>query len=363
MVSPILVATMIGLAMNQPVSEPFGKIGDKPVTRYVLKNKNGVTVKIMDYGAIVTDWVIPDAKGKPIDIALGFDDLEGYLKGHPYFGSNAGRVANRIAKARFTLDGKEYQLAANNGPNALHGGLKGFDKQFWKATPDKDKNSVTFEYKSPDGEEGYPGNLDVAITYTLEDDNGLKIDYRAVTDKATPINLAHHSYFNLNGNGSGDILGHTLKLAASQYTPVDDTLIPTGKVDPVKGTPLDFTEPKTIGARIGELKGTPGGYDHNFVVDRTAEDGKGLKSIATVSAPSGLSLEVLSTEPAVQFYTGNFLDGSNIGKGKAVYGKNAGFCLEPQHYPDSINQPQFPSVVLKPGDTYRQTTVFRVTAK
>lgn len=362
MVSPLLAATLIGLSMNQVTTEPFGTFEGKPVTRFTLKNKNNVVVKIMDYGAIVTDWIVPDAQGKAIDIALGFDNLEGYLKGHPYFGSNAGRVANRIAKARFTLDGKEYKLAANNGPNALHGGLKGFDKVVWKANPSQDKPAITFTYRSPDGEEGYPGNLDVAITYTLEDDNGLKIDYKATTDKATPINLAHHSYFNLNGHGSGDILGHTVELAASQYTPVDDTLIPTGKIEPVKGTPLDFTQPKTIGERIGELKGTPGGYDHNFVVDREKGD-QSLKSIAKVRANSGLTLEVLSTEPGVQFYTGNFLDGTNVGKGQAVYRKNGGFCLEPQHYPDSINQPSFPSVVLKPGETYKQTTVFRVTAK
>jgi len=362
MVSTLFAVTLIGIGMNQVKTEPFGKIGDQAVSRYVLQNKNGVVVKITDYGAIVTDWIIPDGKGKSIDVALGFDTLEGYLKGHPYFGSNAGRVANRIAKAKFSLDGKEYKLAANNGPNALHGGLKGFDKVVWKAKPSSEGNTVSFTYKSPDGEEGYPGNLDVTITYTLEDDNGLKIDYSAVTDKATPINLAHHSYFNLNGHNSGDILGHTVQLAASKYTPVDDTLIPTGKIDPVQGTPLDFTKAEKIGARIKELKGEPGGYDHNFVVDREPGD-KGLKSVAKVSADSGLTLEVLSTEPGVQFYTGNFLDGTNIGKGNAVYKKNNGFCLEPQHFPDSINQPNFPSVVLKPGETYRQTTVFRITGK
>jgi len=362
MVSALFAASLIGLSMNQVSSESFGKVGDAQVTRYTLKNKNGVTVRIMDYGAIITDWIVPAANGKLIDIALGFDSIDGYLKGHPYFGSNAGRVGNRIAKATFTLDGKTYKLAANNGPNALHGGLKGFDKVFWKGTPVEGKNAVNFKYRSPDGEEGYPGNLDVSLTYTLEEDNGLKLEFNATTDKATPINLAHHSYFNLNGHNSGNVLGHTVKLGASRYTPVDDTLIPTGKLDPVKGTPLDFTSPKKIGDRIKDLKGDPVGYDHNFVIDREEGD-KSLKSAAVVTGDSGLELEVLSTEPGVQFYTGNFLDATNTGKGGFVYKQYGGFCLEPQHFPDSINQPAFPSVVLRPGETYRQTTVYRVTAK
>lgn len=356
----IFLVSLTGLSMNQITSEPFGKIGDTVVQRHTLKNKNGVVVKIMDYGAIVTDWIVPDAKGNKIDIALGFDTLEDYLKGHPYFGSNAGRVGNRIAKATFKLEGKTYQLAKNNGPNALHGGLKGFDKVLWKATPVEGKTAINFKYKSPDGEEGYPGNLDVSLTYTLEEDNGLKLEFSATTDKATPINLAHHSYFNLNGHNSGDILGHTVRLDADNYTPVDDTLIPTGKIETVKDTPLDFTTPQKIGARFAELKGEPVGYDHNFVVNRPVGD-KSLKVAAVVRGDSGLQLRVLSTEPGVQFYTGNFLDGSNKGKGGAVYKKHGGFCLEPQHFPDSINQPTFPSVVLSPGETYHQTTIFRVT--
>ncbi len=356
----ILFASLMGLSMNQITSEPFGKIGDTVVNRHTLKNKNGVVVKIMDYGAIITDWIVSDAKGNKIDIALGFDTLEDYLKGHPYFGSNAGRVGNRIAKATFKLEGKTYQLAKNNGPNALHGGLKGFDKVLWKATPVEGKTAILFKYKSPDGEEGYPGNLDVSITYTLEEDNGLKLEFSATTDKATPINLAHHSYFNLNGHSSGDILGHTIRLSADNYTPVDETLIPIGKIETVKGTPLDFTTPQKIGARFNELKGEPTGYDHNFVVNRPEGD-KTLKVAAVVRADSGLQLRVLSTEPGVQFYTGNFLDGTNKGKGGAVYKKHGGFCLEPQHFPDSINQPNFPTVVLHPGETYSQTTIFRVT--
>jgi aldose 1-epimerase len=306
---------------------------------------------------------VPDNKGKIGDVILGFDTLKGYLDGHPYFGSNAGRVANRIAKGRFALDGKEYKLATNNGPNSLHGGLKGFDKVVWHAGPaSADGPSVVFNYRSPDGEEGYPGNLDVSILYTLTHSNELRVVYRAVTDKPTPVNLAHHSYFNLAGPASGDVLGHEVTIFADKYTPVDETLIPTGKIESVKGTPLDFTTPHTIGERIGELKGDPGGYDHNFVL--RSGGSKTPELAARVYEPkSGRVLEVLTTEPGLQFYTGNFLDGKLTGRGGVVYKKHAGFCMEAQHFPDAVNRPEFPSVILKPGQTYTQTTVYRFSTK
>lgn len=342
----------------------FGKTSDgTAVDLYVLTNAKGVTAKVMTYGAILTELHVPDRDGKPDDVVLGFDDLGGYLAGHPYFGATVGRVANRIARGRFTLDGKEYRLAVNNGPNALHGGRKGFDKVVWEAEPAeaKDGVAVRFRYRSPDGEEGYPGNLSAAVTYTLTDDNALRLDYTATTDKPTPVNLTNHSYFNLAGPRAGDILGHELMLAADKYTPVDDTLIPTGEVRPVRGTPLDFTTPTTIGSRIDQLKGEPGGYDHNFVL---RGGGKQPALAARVREPkTGRVLEMFTTEPGVQFYTGNFLDGTVKGKGGVVYGKHAGFCLEAQHYPDSVNHPDFPSTILKPGQTYTQTTVYQFSAK
>ncbi len=347
-------------------SGPYGKTPDgTPVQLYTLNNSSGMMAKVMTYGAILTELHAPDRNGRSGDVVLGFDSLQGYLAGHPYFGANVGRVANRIAGGRFTLDGKEYKLAANNGPNTLHGGLKGFDKVVWKAgnalaTPDG--ATVSFTYRSRDGEEGFPGNLTATVTYTLTDNNELRVTYAATTDKATPVNLAHHSYFNLAGPAAGDVLGHEVTLFADKYTPVDDTLIPTGKVAPVKGTPLDFTTPHTIGERIGELKGEPGGYDHNFVLR-----GGGSKEpvlAARVSEPkSGRVMEVLTTEPGLQFYTGNFLDGTLKGKGGVVYKKHAGFCLEAQHFPDSVNRPEFPSVILRPGQTYTQTTVYRFSTK
>jgi aldose 1-epimerase len=342
---------------------PFGKTPDgTPVELYVLRNANGMTAKIMTYGAILTELDVPDKNGKLGDVVLGFDDLKGYLAGHPYFGAIVGRVANRIAKGKFTLDGKEYKLATNNGPNALHGGLKGFDKVVWKAEPRNlgDSLSVQLTYRSPDGEEGYPGNLTAVVTYTLTDKNELKIDYKATTDKATPVNLSNHTYFNLAGPGSGDILDHELMLAADTYTPVDDTLIPTGEIKPVKGTPLDFTKPETIGARIDQLKGEPRGYDHNFVLN---SGGKSLALTAHVVEPkTGRVMEMYTTEPGVQFYTGNFLDGSIKGRG-GVYKKHQGFCLEAQHFPDSVNHDNFPPVILRPGKTYTQTTVYKFSTK
>jgi aldose 1-epimerase len=340
----------------------FGKTPDgTAVEKYVLSNGK-MTVNVITYGAIVTEIDVPDRNGKIADVVLGFDKLEGYLGGHPYFGAATGRVANRIAKAKFTLDGKEYKLAANNGPNTLHGGLKAFDKVVWKATDVSGPAgpAVKMSYLSPDGEEGFPGNLSVDITYTVTPANELRIDYKATTDKATPVNITNHSYFNLAGPAAGSILGHEMMLAADLYTPVDDTLMPTGETTSVLGTPLDFTRPATLGSRIGELKGEPGGYDHNYVL---RSGGKELALAARVTEPvSGRVLEMFTTEPAVQLYTANFLDGTLKGKGGVIYKKQQAFCLEAQHYPDSVNQPKFPSTILRPGSTYTQTTTYKFSA-
>jgi aldose 1-epimerase len=307
---------------------------------------------------------VPDKNGHLTDVTLGFDDLAGYQsKGNPYFGCTVGRVANRIAKGKFKVDGKEYTTATNNGANSLHGGIKGFDKVVWDAVPGYAADGspcVTFSYVSKDGDEGYPGTLTMKVVYTLTSD-AVKIDYTATTDKTTPINLTNHAYFNLAGPESGSILNHKVTLFASKYTPVDDTLIPTGKIDPVKGLPLDFTEEHKIGKRIDKMTGDPGGYDHNFVLD-----GKGPAPFlaARVEDPkSDRVMEVWTTEPGIQFYTGNFLDGSVKGKGGVVYKKHQGFCLETQKFPDSVNQPNFPSSLLAPGQTYTQTTIYKFSAK
>ena len=341
----------------------FGKTPEgTPVEKYVLSNGK-MTVKVITYGAIITEIDVPDRNGKVADVVLGFDSLEGYLGSHPYFGAATGRVANRIAKAKFTLDGKEYKLAANNGPNTLHGGLKGFDKVVWKASDVSGPAgpAVKMSYLSPDGEEGFPGNLSVSVTYTVTADNELRIDYSATTDKATPVNITNHSYFNLAGPGAGSILGHEVMLEADLYTPVDDTLIPTGETTSVQGTPLDFTRPATLGSRIGELKGEPGGYDHNYVL---RGGGKALTLAARVTEPeSGRVLEMFTSEPAVQLYTANFLDGTLKGKQGVIYKKQQAFCLEAQHYPDSANQPKFPSTILRPGSTYTQTTIYKFSTR
>jgi aldose 1-epimerase len=337
----------------------FGKTPDgTSVELYVLTNGK-VTAKVMTYGAILTELIVPDRHGKPGDVVLGFDDLAGYLAGHPYFGATTGRVANRIAKGQFTLDGKDYQLAVNNPPNSLHGGLKAFDKVVWKAqdVSGPDGPAVRFTYVSPDGEEGFPGNLSVSVTYTVTADQAIRIDYSATTDKATQVNLTNHSYFNLAGPASGNILGHELTLAADQYTPGDDTMIPTGEIKPVKGTPLDFTTPTKIGAHFAEIPGSPGGYDHNYVL---RGGGKSLALGAKVSDPaSGRVLEMFTTEPGVQFYTANFLDGSIKGKGSVAYKKNQAFCLEAQHFPDSVHHANFPTTILRPGEKYTQTTIYK----
>jgi aldose 1-epimerase len=343
--------------------ESFGKTADgQEVELYTLTNSNGVEAKITTYGAIVVSLKVPDRDGKFDDIVLGFDTLDGYLKGHPYFGAIIGRYGNRIGKAKFTLNGVEYKLAANNGENTLHGGIKGFDKVVWKAKPLSGKEGVGLEmtYLSKDGEEGFPGNLSVKVVYTLTDHDELKIEYQATTDKDTVVNLSSHSYFNLAGQGNGDILNHQITLNADRFTPVDAGLIPTGELRNVKGTPFDFTQPTAIGARVGQdeeqLKlGT--GYDHNWVLNGKAGS---LRLAARATEPStGRVLEVSTTEPGIQFYIGNFLDGSLTGKGGKVYKRRYGFCLETQHFPDSPNQAAFPSTVLKKGDRYQTTTVLK----
>ena len=342
---------------------PFGKLPDgRAVDLFTLTNSKGMVAKITNYGAIVVALIVPDRAGHLDDVVLGYDNLDGYIAKSPFFGAIVGRYGNRIAKGQFALDGKTYTLARNDHANHLHGGVVGFDKVLWSATPVTGKKSVGLElrYLSKDGEEGYPGNLTVAITYTLTDDNKLKIDYVATTDKTTVANITHHGYFNLDGAGSGDILGEELLINADRFTPVDRGLIPTGELRPVKGTPLDFTQPTAIGARINnqdeQLK-NGGGYDHNWVLNRT---GAGLSLAAKLTSPkTGRVMEVLTTEPGLQFYSGNFLDGSITGKGGKVYARRSGLCLETQHFPDSPNQPSFPSTVLKPGETYKTTTVFR----
>lgn len=330
------------------------------VDLYTLVNDTGLTIKITNYGGIILSIFAPDRDGKVGDVILGFDALAGCLQRHPYFGAIVGRYANRIAQGKFTLNGVEYTLVQNNGPNHLHGGLRGFDKMVWQAEPFQIEDGVglTLTYRSVDGEEGYPGTLDVQVVYTLTNDQSLKIDYTATTDQDTVINLTNHTYFNLAG--SGDILGHEMMLNADHFTPVDETLIPTGELRPVKGTPMDFTEPTPIGARIDqadEQLNFGGGYDHNWVLNDP--DGS-LTLAATVYEPtSGRLLETYTTQPGVQFYTGNFLDGTWVGKGDQAIHKRTGFCLETQHFPDSPNQPAFPSTMLKPGETYAQTTIYR----
>jgi aldose 1-epimerase len=344
---------------------PFGHVDGKEVFLYTLRNASGMEARITNYGGILVSLTVPDRLNKPGDVVLGYDSLSSYVKATPYFGAIVGRYGNRIGKAHFTLDGKEYALKANDGPNTLHGGLKGFDKVVWDAdesTP-ATKASLVLSYVSRDGEEGYPGNLKASVVYTLTDSNELRIDYAATTDMPTVLNLTHHSYFNLAGPGSGDILSHELTLNADRFTPIDSGLITTGALEPVEGTPMDFRTPTAIGARIGTMDDQlkfGRGYDHNWVLNRT---GDGLSLAARVAEKtSGRVMEVWTTQPGVQFYSGNFLDGSNIGKGGKAYAYRTGFCLETQHFPDSPNKPSFPSTVLRPGENFASTTVYKFSA-
>ena len=335
---------------------------------YTLSNSNGMKVKVTNFGAIVTSIVVPDRDGKFSDIALGYDQLEDYINAvdKPYFGAIVGRYGNRIAKGEFTLDGESYSLAVNNPPNHLHGGVIGFDKVVWdaKLTRGPEWQGVELKYLAKDMEEGYPGNLSITVTYKLTSANELSVDYHATTDKATPVNLTQHTYFNLKGEGEGTILDHELMINAKRYTPVDSTLIPTGELAPVQGTPFDFTSSKTIGRDIGEEDTQLEyglGFDHNFVLDR---DSDGLSHAATVYEPaSGREMVIHTTEPGIQFYCGNFLDGRLIGKAGKPYIHRGGFCLETQHYPDSPNQKGFPSCILRPDGVYQTTTVFTFNVK
>lgn len=359
------LAGLSTIAVGEVQVTDFGTTKNgEPVKLFTLRNDNGVVAKLSSRGATLTEWHVPDKKGDMADIVLGFDDVAGYESDdNQYFGTTTGRVANRIANAKFTIDGREYSLAKNDGANALHGGIeRSLDKVVWQGEAfEKDgAQGVVFQYTSPDGEEGYPGNLNIQVTYTLTDDNALRIDYRATTDQATPVNLTNHSYFNLSGAGSTTNLNHEVMIAADHYTPVDDALIPTGEIAPVEGTPLDFREFHAIGERIDSLGDGPGaGYDHNFVLNN--QDGD-LALAAKVRDPqSGRILSVFTTEPGVQFYGGNFLKGQRGKQGK-TYPYRSAFCLETQHYPNSVNQPSFPSIVLHPGEEYTHTCVYQVTA-
>jgi len=364
MIEMLLLATM---AVTQ---SSFGRMPDgTTVDLFTLTNPHGVEVRLITYGAVIVSLKTPDRRGQFADIVTGFDTLDGYLTRSRFFGAVAGRYANRIANARFTLDGRVYELAANNGKNHLHGGRRGFDKVVWKGSPFQrgDEVGVVLTHVSPDGDEGYPGTLNVSVTYTLTARNELIIDYRATTDKATPINLTNHSYFNLAGDGQGDILRHLLTIDADRYTPTDETQIPTGELAPVAGTPFDFRTPTPIGARIDandEQIRRGHGYDHNFALNGStapppADVGERSHHAARAVDPSsGRTLDVATTEPGVQFYTGNNLDGTAIGKNGHVYGRRTSFCLETQHFPDSPNHPIFPSTILRPGQQFQSRTIF-----
>ncbi len=338
---------------------PFGKMKDgTPISLYTMTNGKGGTMKVMNYGGIIVSLVVPSKDGKTVDVILGYDSLAAYEKNNPFFGALVGRYGNRIAKAKFTLDGKEYSLVKNNNGNHLHGGTKGFDKVFWNIEEIPAKNGVALKlsYLSKDMEEGYPGNLQTEVIYTLTEDNTVKFDFKATTDKKTIVNLTQHTYFNLNG-GKSDILSHEIALNADRFVAIDETLIPTGELKEVANTPFDFRTPAPIGSRINakdQQVEFGRGYDHTWVIN-----GEGLKQTAVVyDSTSGIEMKVYTTEPGVQFYTGNFLNGSLTGKNNTVYAQRTGFCLETQHFPDSPNKSDFPSVVLNPGETYSSQTTY-----
>ena len=360
----LAVVSIAGIAAAEQgiAKKPFGTVEGVPVDLYTLTNPRGMQVSITNYGAIVVSLLVPDRQGKLGDVVLGYDRVEQYVKDSPYFGAIVGRYGNRIAKGRFSLDGKQYTLAQNNHGNHLHGGLKGFDKAVWKAEETRPKKGLglRLSYLSKDGEEGYPGNLSATVTYVLTDRNELAIQYRATSDQPTPVNLTNHSYFNLAGQGSGDILGHELTLNADRFTPVDKGLIPSGELRPVQGTPFDFRQPTAIGKRIAQADEQlqfGGGYDHNFVLNK--EDGDFALAARVHDPASDRVMEIFTKEPGIQFYSGNFLDGSNVGKGEKPYKHRYGFCLETQHFPDSPNQSTFPSTILRPGQPYATTTIYR----
>jgi aldose 1-epimerase len=348
-------------------TQPLGTHDGRPITLYKLTNAHGVEVHAMNYGGIILSIRVPDRKGQFADVVLGHDTLEGYIPNPPYIGAIIGRYGNRIANGTFVLDGKTYTLPKNDGPNTLHGGTdKTFNKVVWEGEALKGKTGVALTYLSHDGDDGFPGNLKVKVTYTLTEENALVIDYEATTDKSTPINLTQHSYFNLAGEGNGDILNQEMMINADRFTPVDKNLIPSGELRPVKGTPFDFTASTKIGARIDDAYEQivlGHGYDHNFVLNRKPGD-KGLVLAARAYDPSsGRVLEVSTTQPGVQFYTGNFLDGTVTGKQGHVYKRRYAFCLETQHFPDSPNHPDFPTTILKPGETFKSQTVFKFSTK
>jgi aldose 1-epimerase len=335
----------------------WGEVDEKKVYLFTLENDNGTIVTITNYGGTVTSFVTPDKNGNKSSIIVGFDSLQPYLQQPPYFGALIGRYGNRIGDAKFSLEGTTYKLAANNGKNHLHGGIKGFDKVVWDATvPNDSIPSLTLKYINKDGEEGYPGNLNVTVIYTLTNDDELKIEYNAETDKATPVNLTNHSYFNLSGDVSNTILNHRLMIDADNYTPVDSTLIPTGEIKSVKESPFDFTSSKIIGRDIDSVKG---GYDHNWVLNK--KDTSLQKAVVLSDSISGRSLEVYTTQPGIQFYTGNFLDGKFINRDGKPLKQHTALCLETQHFPDSPNKPNFPSTILQPGEKYHTVTIYKVT--
>jgi aldose 1-epimerase len=344
-------------------SEPWGSTTEGNVERWTLNNGHRMTVKILTYGGIIQSLYVPDRSGHLGNVALGFDNLPDYVAKSPYFGCITGRYANRIALGQFSIDGNDYQLPINNDPNSLHGGTVGFDKHIWATTPFKHGSSVglVMKFTSPDGDQGYPGTMNAQVTYTLTKNDTLKMNYQATTDKPTIVNLTNHNYWNLAGEGSGDIYGHKLFLNSKEYTPVDPTLIPTGSLDPVAGTPMDFRHATAIGDRIRD--GFPQlvigrGYDHNWVLDRGSNTSSNFVAAKVTEPTSGRVLTIRTDQPGIQFYSGNFLDGTLTGKAGAVYKHRTGFCLETQHFPDSPNHPQFPSAILRPGATYRSRTVF-----